>query len=91
MTVGSQLGWPALVDLNWLDPFHLEGTWLNVIDTEDVSSGYFSRDRTPKDNGYTATDYRDLWVDNANPDNAHDFVGYMSTPGAAANLEPFLR
>jgi len=90
VTVGSQLGWQALVRLGWLLPFHLDGIWINIIDKRDASSGFFSRDRTPKDNGFTAHDYRDLWVTNTNSENAHDFRGYMRTAGALANVSPLL-
>jgi hypothetical protein len=90
VTVGSQLGWSALVTKGWLSPFHLEGTWINIIDHKDWGAGVFTRDATPKDNSYTATDYRDIWVQNENSANPHDFRGYMRTEAARANVQPFI-
>ena len=92
VTVGSQLGWSALVrwPFRWLRRFHLDGTWVNIIDRDDLSAGFFTRDNTPADNGFTADDYLDLWVENLHPTNDHDFVGYMSTSEAAEQVGPLL-
>lgn len=89
VTVGSQLGWSAL---SWfgLEAFHLNGNWINVIDSDDPSAGFFSGSRTPADTGYTADEYLDLWVTNSNTENPHDFVGYMRTAEAVAKVGALL-
>jgi hypothetical protein len=79
VTVGSQLGWSALRSFFGLSPFYLDGHWINLIDVADWSSGFFSGDSTPADNGYGAESYEDLWVTNSHPSNPHDFRGYMQT------------
>lgn len=90
VTVGSQLGWSALQVFFGLESFHLDGMWRNVIDRRDLSAGFFTRDSTPDDRGYTADDYDNVWVENLDEENPHDFVGYLGTTGAREAIASML-
>jgi hypothetical protein len=90
VTVGSQLGWSALTRFRWLEMFHLDGDWINLIDRDDPSAGFISRSRIPTDNGFSATRFRNYWVKNRQRSDPHDFRGYMRTPEAIEAIGPFV-